>query len=158
MLSGPATGASEPLASLPDEDRWPPAVDLVRREVAVVLGAEVGPRQILGDVGADSLMALELRTRLTAATSVPLPATLVVDHPTPHAIACLLVARLAPARPHAAAVDVAGAALGKAAELGESVPETVWAALESAGNLPKSLRGKRVGVFLGAPATPWVGW
>ena len=146
VLIPPATVAPEPLAALTDEDRWPAAVAMVRREAAVVLGAEVGPRQVLGDAGMDSLMALELRTRLTAATAVPLPSTLVADHPTPNAIARLLVARLAPAPPRAPAVGIAGAALG------ESVPETVWAALENAGIVPKSLRGRRVGVFLGVPA------
>jgi NADP-dependent 3-hydroxy acid dehydrogenase YdfG len=144
VLTPPATVTPEPLALLPDEDRWRSAVALVRREVAVVLGAEVGPRQVLGDAGVDSLMALELRTRLTAATSVPLPATLAVDHPTPHAIARLIVARLAPAPPRLPTIGVSGAAAGV------STPETVWAALEHAGVVPKSLRGRRVGVFMGA--------
>jgi NADP-dependent 3-hydroxy acid dehydrogenase YdfG len=144
VLTTPATVAPEPLAALPDEDRWHATVELVRREAAVVLGAAVGPRQVLSDAGIDSLMALELQSRLTAATAVPLPATLVIDHPTPHAIARLIVARLAPAVPAAPAVGVAGAACGAPG------PATVWAALEHAGIVPESLRGKRVGVFLGS--------
>jgi hypothetical protein len=133
------------LAALPDEERWRATVALVRREVAVVLGAEVGPRQVLSDAGVDSLMALELRTRLTAATSVALPDTLVVDHPTPNAVARLIMARLVPVTPNAPAIGVAGVA-----GPGASVPETVWAALEHAGIVPKSLRDKRVGVYLAA--------
>lgn len=144
VLTPPATVAREQLATLPAEERWPAVVALVRREVAVVLGAGVGPRQVLGDAGVDSLMALELRTRLTAATGVPLPATLVVDHPTPNAIARLIVARLAPAAPHTPAIGVSGVAAGPA------VPEAVWAALEHAGTVPATLRDKRVGVFVGA--------
>jgi NAD(P)-dependent dehydrogenase (short-subunit alcohol dehydrogenase family) len=136
-LTPPETVAREPLPA------WRAAVALVRREVAVVLGEEVGPRQVLGDAGVDSLMALELRTRLTAATSVPLPATLTIDHPTPNAIARLIVARLAPAAAKTPRIGIAGASTGEAA------PETVWAALEHAGIVPESLRGKRVGVFLG---------
>jgi short-subunit dehydrogenase len=144
VLTPPATVAREQLATLPDEERWHAVVSLVRREVAVVLSAGVGPRQVLGDAGVDSLMALELRTRLTAATSVPLPATLVVDHPTPNAIARLIVARLAPAPPRTPAIGVSGVAAGP------SVPEAVWAALEHAGIVPGTLRDTRVGVFVGA--------
>jgi hypothetical protein len=146
VLAAPATVAPEPLASLPEDERWQAAVELVRREVAVVLGAPVGPRQVLSDAGVDSLMALELRGRLTAATGVPLPALLVVDHPTAHAIARLVVAGLAPAVSGEPVVGVAGAAAGVVGVA------TVWAALEHAGIVPKSLRGKRVGVFLASAA------
>lgn len=145
VLTVPTAVAPERLESLSVEARWRAAVALVRREVAVVLGEDVGPRQVLGDAGVDSLMALELRTRLTAATAVPLPAALVADHPTPHAIARLLVGRLSPAVPREPTVGIAGAAPGR------SAPETAWAALENAGIVPKALRGRRVGVFLGAP-------
>lgn len=126
----------ERLAALHDEARWRAVVSLVRREVAVVLGAEAGQRQVLGDAGVDSLMALELRNRLTAATGVSLPATLVSDHPTPSALARLITARLTPVRLREAPVAVLG------------VAATVWAALEYAGIVPESLRDRQVGVFL----------
>jgi hypothetical protein len=56
VLTPPATVAREQLTTLPDEERWQAVIALVRREVAVVLGAGVGPRQVLGDAGVDSLI------------------------------------------------------------------------------------------------------
>ncbi|KJS51085.1 hypothetical protein VM98_39090, partial [Streptomyces rubellomurinus subsp. indigoferus] len=44
----------------------------------------------------DSLLAVQLRTSLTAATGVTLPPTLVFDHPTPSAVAPHLIDALAP--------------------------------------------------------------
>jgi NAD(P)-dependent dehydrogenase (short-subunit alcohol dehydrogenase family) len=129
------------LAAQREEERWRAVVALVCREAAVVLGAEVGQRQVLGDVGLDSLMALELRTRLTAATGVPLPAALAVDHPTPVAIARLVTERLSTSSREA---PVAVVGTGE----GGSVVGAVWAALENAGVLPETLRGKEVGVYL----------
>ncbi|MFI7680021.1 SDR family NAD(P)-dependent oxidoreductase [Actinophytocola sp. NPDC049390] len=130
------------LAALREEERWRAVVSLVRREAAVVLGAEVGQRQVLSDAGVDSLMALELRTRLSAATGVPLPAALVVDHPTPNAIARLIATRLSSGGRSEVPVAVLGAGGG-----GSPVGAT-WAALERAGIVPGSLRGRRVGVYL----------
>ncbi|WP_247686131.1 type I polyketide synthase [Micromonospora sp. C31] len=98
--AGSGGGLRERLAALPEAARRDAVVDLVRREAAVVLGAP-GPEsvrtgQVLRELGLDSLMAVELRRRLAAESGLTLPATLAFDHPTPQAIADLLLARLVP--------------------------------------------------------------
>ncbi|WP_425427106.1 SDR family NAD(P)-dependent oxidoreductase [Actinophytocola xinjiangensis] len=89
------------LAGQPADQRRRLVLDAVRREVAAVLGHPgpdtVDPRQEFTALGLDSITALELRNRLSAATTVRMPATLVFDHPTPEAVTDLLLARLAPA-------------------------------------------------------------
>ncbi|XVS67553.1 SDR family NAD(P)-dependent oxidoreductase [Actinosynnema sp. CA-299493] len=63
-----------------DED----GLTTVRRVVAEVLGHRepVSPEASLADLGFDSLTSVELRNRLTAATGVPLSATVAFEHPT----------------------------------------------------------------------------
>ncbi|AMB20393.1 type I polyketide synthase [Streptomyces sp. Mg1] len=86
------------LAALPQDQRPGAAMELVRGQVAAVLGfagpEAVDPARSFGEVGFDSLTAVELRNRLAAATGVRLPATLVFDYPNPAVLAEFLHAEL----------------------------------------------------------------
>ncbi|WP_328879728.1 type I polyketide synthase [Streptomyces sp. NBC_00299] len=106
VAAGPTDDAGRPsvaqrLAGLTPEEQEAHLVDLVRDEVARTLdygGSEaVDGRRGFKELGIDSLTAVELRNRLNKATGLRLPATLVFDHPTPTAVASLLLAELAPA-------------------------------------------------------------
>jgi myxalamid-type polyketide synthase MxaB len=52
------------------------------RVVGLGPGDRIEPRQRLFDLGVDSLMAVELRSKLGASLGLPIPATLLFDHPT----------------------------------------------------------------------------
>jgi polyene macrolide polyketide synthase len=82
------------LLALPEPERERALLDFIRTEAAAVLGqratSAVDPNRPLSEVGLDSLMAVELRNRLSSATGLRLPTTLLFDHPTPSALAKLL--------------------------------------------------------------------
>ncbi|MFI1018415.1 type I polyketide synthase, partial [Streptomyces sp. NPDC020965] len=82
---------AERLTALPAEEQQRAVLDLVRTHVAAVLGHSapdgVQAGRTFRDLGFDSLTAVELRNRLSSATGVALPATLIFDYPNPSAIA-----------------------------------------------------------------------
>ncbi|MFI6173830.1 SDR family NAD(P)-dependent oxidoreductase [Nocardia sp. NPDC051052] len=83
----PETAARHRLSRLGAAARRSHLLDVVRSEVATVLGhteiGEVEPDRAFRDLGFDSLTAVELRDRLGAALGIALPATTVFDHPSP---------------------------------------------------------------------------
>nr|AXL06287.1 beta-ketoacyl synthase [uncultured bacterium] len=133
-------GLVQKLAGLPAEEQETVLLDIVRTEAAAVLGFNA-PELAQGtrgfsDLGFDSLTAVELRNRLSAATGVKLPATLVFDYPTPVALARHLREELgetvagAPAAPATVAADAGEpiAIVGMACRLpgGVMSPDDLW--------------------------------
>jgi acyl transferase domain-containing protein/thioesterase domain-containing protein/NADP-dependent 3-hydroxy acid dehydrogenase YdfG/acyl carrier protein len=87
-------GLRQALAQLPEAEQEQYLDTAVRDHAAAVLGhssgAVIDPDQPFTDMGFDSLGAIELRNRLTAAGGLQLPATLIFDHPTPAVLAAHL--------------------------------------------------------------------
>ncbi|MFI6692710.1 SDR family NAD(P)-dependent oxidoreductase [Streptomyces sp. NPDC050433] len=93
------TAMESRLAGLTEPQRAQFLLDTVRGHIASVLGHTgtdaIKPHRALRELGFDSLAAVELRNRLSRATGLRLPATLVFDHPTPDALAAVLRERFA---------------------------------------------------------------
>ncbi|MGC9543166.1 SDR family NAD(P)-dependent oxidoreductase, partial [Streptomyces sp. UG1] len=86
------------LVALAEDERERALLDLVRTQVALVLG-HVTPDAVDGDrafkdLGLDSSLAVELRNRLSATTGLRLPTGLTFNHPTPAALVRYLLAEL----------------------------------------------------------------
>ncbi|MFD9460102.1 SDR family NAD(P)-dependent oxidoreductase [Streptomyces sp. NPDC060027] len=94
----PAAGLTRQLAALTETEQREFLLNLVRSHAAVALGAgdaeALAPDTPFRDLGFDSLTAVDLRNRLSAATGCRFPATLVFDHPTPAELAGHLRTRL----------------------------------------------------------------
>ncbi|MGW4113894.1 type I polyketide synthase [Actinosynnema sp. NPDC004786] len=100
LVRAPRVPLTERLASTVNGERNRVVEEAVRTQVAAVLG-HGDPRRVdldkpFSDLGFDSLTAVDLRNRLAAETGVALEATLVFDHPTPAALAEVLLDRLTP--------------------------------------------------------------
>jgi acyl transferase domain-containing protein/thioesterase domain-containing protein len=83
------------LARLSEQERERTLRDLVRAQVAAVLGhesaADVDPQGNFLEAGFDSLTAVELRNGLNTATGCRLPASVVFEHTNPVRLACHLL-------------------------------------------------------------------
>jgi candicidin polyketide synthase FscB len=133
------TGLGRRLAEMsrPEQDRT--LTDLIRAEVAAVLGhssaAAVDPERAFKDLGFDSVTAVELRNRLNTTSGLHLSSTLVFDYPTAAALADHLRAELLGMRSAADAPVMAAAADGEPLAIvgmacrfpgGVRSPEDLW--------------------------------
>ncbi|WP_225629603.1 type I polyketide synthase, partial [Streptomyces werraensis] len=114
------------LAGLSQAEQESVLLSVVQTEAGAVLGftsqeLTQGTRGF-SDIGFDSLTAVELRNRLSAATGVKLPATLIFDYPTPVALARHLREELGDADTTVTGVSAAGTATAAAtADPGEPI-------------------------------------
>ncbi|WP_215911745.1 type I polyketide synthase, partial [Streptomyces coffeae] len=140
------------LQGLPAAEQERMLLDLVQTQVAAVLGhsspSEIDPARAFKDLGFDSLTAVDLRNRLTTATALRLPATLIFDHPTPSALAGYLrdqaldiAVESAEGRPgiHAAPAEpldepIVIVGMGCRFPGGITSPDDLWALVASAGD------------------------
>nr|WP_053161262.1 type I polyketide synthase [Streptomyces caatingaensis] len=145
---GPATPPGGRLAALPEAERAEAALELVRGQVATVLGhvdpSAIDPENAFQAIGFDSLTAVELRNRLNTATGLRLPATLIFDYPNPQALAEFIARGLAgtaeraadtaPVRAAAADEPLAIVAMSCRYPGGITSPEDLWHLVATGGD------------------------
>ncbi len=94
----PQSTWAQRIAALPDDQRAAAVLDVVRGQLTAMLGLDASELVLadgaFGDLGVDSLAAVELRNRLGSVTGLRLPATLVFDHPTAAAVAEFLLVQV----------------------------------------------------------------
>src|ERR1044072_9029587 len=94
------SGTAHRLKELSPNERDRMLLDIVQTSVAAVLAhaspGSIDPTRAFNDLGFDSLTAVDLRNRLSSATALQLPATLIFDHPTVLSLRDYLRAELVP--------------------------------------------------------------
>ena len=134
------------ITALPQPQQHQALLTLIQTNAAAILGHTtpdtIDPTRGFLDMGFDSLTAVELRNRLSAAIGLRLPATLLFDHPTPNVLATHLGSRLSPAparRPVPASAVVSDRAepiaiigMGCRYPGGVRSPEQLWHLLDTA--------------------------
>ncbi|EFL20773.1 modular polyketide synthase [Streptomyces himastatinicus ATCC 53653] len=94
------SGLAHRLKELSPAERDRMLLDIVQTSVAAVLGytspGSIDPTRAFKELGFDSLTAVDLRNRLSSATALQLPATIIFDHPTVLSLRDYLRAELVP--------------------------------------------------------------
>ncbi|MCQ4209005.1 type I polyketide synthase [Streptomyces longispororuber] len=138
--AGDSSALVRRLAGLTQDEQEGVLLSVVQAEAGAVLGftsAELTQgTKGFSDIGFDSLTAVELRNRLSAATGVKLPATLIFDYPTPQALARYLREELGDS-----AADAAGGTAATAATVAVADPDEPIAIVGMACRLPGGVTG-----------------
>ncbi|WP_099287881.1 type I polyketide synthase [Mycobacterium persicum] len=102
------------LDGLPDDEQHAVLLDLVRSNIATVLGntspEAIDPDRAFQELGFDSLTAVEMRNRLKSATGLALSPTLIFDYPNSAALAGYMHRELLGSAPHDAPATAPGEA------------------------------------------------
>ncbi|MGW6445266.1 SDR family NAD(P)-dependent oxidoreductase [Lentzea sp. NPDC055074] len=146
---------SHRLGTLTGQEQLRELVGLVRANAAAVLGhadaTGVATDRAFRELGFDSLTAVELRNRLQTVAGVPLPATIVFDHPTAAALGAELRTRMLgetvraeDTRSVATTGDpIAIVAMNCRYPGGISSPDDLWALLAEGGDAISEFPGDR---------------
>ncbi|MFC9686575.1 type I polyketide synthase, partial [Streptomyces sp. NPDC056948] len=131
------------LLDTPEYQRETVVLDVVREHAAAVLGHDshhsIHPELPFTDLGFDSVSGTALANRLARGTGVPLPRTLIFDHPTANAVAALLSARITGtgreqrrvSRHHALDEPIAIVGMGARFPGGVGSAEDLWGLVEA---------------------------